>query len=448
MSKPPVEGDHLHVFILAFLFRPAIGGAEMQAEKHARQLQKIGHDVTILTLRFQKSWPQKELLDGLRIFRVGGSFRRDGQLRIGRFGIILINFAMLLKLWQLRHQFDVIHSMQFSTMSAIATFICKLIHKPIVISIQSAGPDEKQERRHVEQGVSLMADTLKDADYLAVHAKNWTAGDLTSIQKAIIFGGKALSGFLRGSDAYYQALSTRSRSYLISNGFRPDHIVIIPNGIDIEQYQPAATRPDPARPERDIICVARLEYPKGTDVLLHAWGRMMNAPAEWRAELKPRLRMVGDGEFRPQMERIVRELGIQDSVEFLGMRRDVIDLLQQAWGFVLPSRWEGMPNALVEAMACGLPCVATRVSGSEDLITHGINGLLVPPEEPAEMAQALRCIIEDTALVEQLAREARTTIVRDYQIASIVERCLHLYCQLRASDAHAIPHTLEKELHL
>ncbi|HLZ59790.1 MAG TPA: glycosyltransferase family 4 protein [Ktedonosporobacter sp.] len=447
MSKPPVEGDLLHVFILAFLFRPAIGGAEMQAEKHARQLLKLGHKVTVLTLQFHKSWPADELLDGLHVLRIGGSFRRDGQLRIGRFGIILINFVLLLKLWRLRHQFDLIHSMQFSTMSATATFICKLMHKPIVISIQSAGPDEKQALRHAQQGVSLMADTLQGADYLTVNARNWVAGDLASIQKSIIIGGKQLSAFLKSSHAYYQALSTRSRSYLISNGFRPEQIVIIPNGVDTEKYQPA-TRPDPAKPERDIICVARLEYPKGTDVLLHAWGRLMNAPAGWRAELKPRLRIAGGGEFRPQMERIVRELGIQDSVEFLGMRRDVLDLLHQAWGFVLPSRWEGMPNALVEAMACGLPCVATCVSGSEDLITHGVNGLLVPPEDPAEMAQALRRIIEDTALAEQLACEARATIVRDYQISSVVERCLNLYRQLRSGGKPAIPHMLEQEVNL
>src|SRR5205823_4031015 len=120
-----------------------------------------------------------------------------------------------------------------------------------------------------------------------------------------------------------------------------------------------------------------------------AWGRMMQAPTEWRADLKPRLRLVGDGIFMPQMKRIVAELGIQDSVEFLGLRADVVDLLQQSWGFVLPSRWEGMPNALLEAMACGLPCVATRVSGSEDIISDGVNGLLVEPEQPAEMALML-----------------------------------------------------------
>jgi glycosyltransferase involved in cell wall biosynthesis len=102
-------------------------------------------------------------------------------------------------------------------------------------------------------------------------------------------------------------------------------------------------------------------------------------------------------------------------------------LLQQSWGFVLSSRWEGMPNALLEAMACGIPCVATRVSGSEDIISDGINGLLVEPEQPDAMAQALRRIIEDVLFAQRLGQEGRATVVRDYQLSAVVEQCLELY---------------------
>ena len=217
-----------------------------------------------------------------------------------------------------------------------------------------------------------------------------------------------------------------SRTASIPNFFRPD----------------PQQRPDPALAERVITCVARLEYPKGVDVLLHAWGRMMREPAGWREHLKPRLRLVGRGEFRPQMERIAAELGINESVEFLGLRKDVIDLLQQSWGFAMPSRWEGMPNALLEAMACGLPCVATRVSGSEDVVKDELNGLLVEPENPAELAWGLRRIIEDTDLAQRQGIEARATIVRDYQLAAIVNQSLDLYRRALNRDKHASPLTL------
>jgi glycosyltransferase involved in cell wall biosynthesis len=176
--------------------------------------------------------------------------------------------------------------------------------------------------------------------------------------------------------------------------------------------------------------VARLDYAKGIDVLLHAWKRMMQAPTAWRAHLKPRLRLVGDGALRTQIERLITALGIQDSVEILGPRTDIADLLQLSWGFVLPSRWEGMANALLEAMACGLPCIATCVSGSEDIIVDGVNGLLVEPEQPVELALALRRIIEDADLAQWLGQAGYTTIIRDYQLMNVARLHLDLYYRL------------------
>jgi glycosyltransferase involved in cell wall biosynthesis len=180
--------------------------------------------------------------------------------------------------------------------------------------------------------------------------------------------------------------------------------------------------------------VARLEYSKGIDVLLHAWKRMMLTSAEWQAQLEPRLLLVGDGVLQPQLKRMVMELNIQDSVEFLGLRTDIIDLLQQSWGYVLPSRGEGMPNALLEAMACGLPCIATRVSGSEDILVDGVNGLLVESEQPVELAHALRRLVEDADLAQRLAGAGRATVVRNYQLTRIVEQLLDLYRSLLSSD--------------
>ena len=103
-----------------------------------------------------------------------------------------------------------------------------------------------------------------------------------------------------------------------------------------------------------------------------------------------------------------------------------------------------MPNALLEAMACGLPCVATRVSGSEDIIQHEINGLLVEPEHPAEMAYALRRIIADRALTLRLGQAARHTIVSEYRIEAVAERCLHLYYRLLSQQAHVVPLALQE----
>ena len=420
--------DRIRLCFIAFLFWPDVGGAQVRTEKQARQLQALGYDVTVVTFRHYRQWKRKEMLDGLPVVRVGGIYRRNGQLNTGRLGYLPNIIMMVLTLWRLRHSYDVIHAFQLSLPAAL---IGQLTHKPVVLSIQSTGPDEARRMQLDEHGAMLMADTLSETSFLKVELKDWEAGagDIGHLPRLPL--GKAMLNFLRKSNAFYQILSTRSYSYLSSHGFRAEQIVHIPGSVDTERFQPAPERrPDPARPERDIICVARLDYAKGVDVLLHAWGRMLREPSEWRAHLKPRLRLVGDGRLKPQMEYIVAELGIQDSVEFLGLRTDVVDLLQQSWGFVLPSRWEGMSNALLEAMACGLPCVATSVSGSEDIISEGVNGLLVEPEQPAEMAQALRRIIEDTELAQRLGRTGRATVVRDYRLISVVKQCLEVYRRL------------------
>ncbi len=430
--------DRVRVCYVSLLFWPEVGGIEVQVEKQARRLLTFGHEVIVITTRLERHWPRNEMLNGLPVVRIGGIYTRAGSLRIGRLGIWLVNVTLLLALWRLRDRYDVIHVFQLSPLAAPATFASKLLGKPIVVMIQSAGPSEAQQAR-LEREATLMADLLTDTSFLRVERHEWiTSGDLNYLPHATL-GGWALLRFLRRSDAVYQVLSTRCGSALVARGFRPERVIRIPGSVDTDRFRPEAdTRPDPTRPARDIICVARLAFPKGVDVLLHAWGRMMHAAPAWRANVRPRLLLVGDGKNRPQLERIAMELDIEDSIAFLGMRNDTVTLLQRSWGFVLPSRWEGMPNALLEAMACGLPCIATRVSGSEDIIVDGANGLLVEPEDPVALAEALRRLIEDGDLAERLAQEARNTVLRHYQLEYVVQRCLDLYRSVRKARQHAV----------
>ncbi len=428
--------ERIRICLVALMFSPSVGGTQIRAEKQAYHLQALRHEVTVVTLRLDRRWKQIDMLNGLPIRRVGGVYKYGGQLRIGRLGLLAVSIAMLLLLWRLHHQYDVLHVFEVSPLAAVATLIGKITHKPVIISIQNTGPSDTQ-RAQIRGEMMLMLDTLTSTNGLRCDLKNViaTAGDITYFPQ-LVLGGRAILNFLQKSNAYYQILSTRSRTYLTSRGFRVERIVHIPTGVDTEKFRPTTEK----RPvvvanfippiERDIICIARLEYSKGIDVLLHAWGRVMKEHIEQRLSLKLRLRLVGKGTLRSQLEHIVTELGLWDSVEFLGLRTDVVELLQQCWGFVLPSRWEGMPNALLEAMACGLPCVATRVSGSEDIISDGINGLLVEPEQPAEMASSLCRIIEDPDLAQRLGLEGRETVANRYELSSVVERCLELYYNL------------------
>jgi glycosyltransferase involved in cell wall biosynthesis len=439
-----MKSNQLRICMVSLYYHPFVGGAETRTAKQAHQLQALGHKVIIMTARHLKELPKTEIIDGIPIFRVGGSFTRNGRLRIGRLAHIPNDILMFLQLWRMRQHYDILHNMQTSPLSAAVMLIGKLTKKPYIISIPSTGPAKILGRNEAR----LMADTLEiqDNTILKVDYDDTNVGDTMNMSKTAL-GGSLILSFLQKSPAIYHILSQRTRGYMAANGFRADNVVHIPNGIDIDKYTPdPQRRPDLAQPERTILCVARLQYPKGIDILLHAWKRMLSEPDAWRAKIKPRLLIAGTGDLEGQLKWIASELGIEESVEFLGSRTDVIPLLQQSWGFVLPSRWEGMPNALLEAMGCGIPCIATRVSGSEDILQDGVNGLLVDPEQPAQLAVALHRLLADTPLALRLAEEGRATVVRDYQLAHIAHQFEDLYRKVLQQEDQTSPSIIEPAL--
>jgi glycosyltransferase involved in cell wall biosynthesis len=426
----------VRICLVSFMAFPEVGGSERRSLRHARALAAAGERVSLLTLRHRRDWKSREDVEGIPFVRVsGGIYRRTGRLRVGRVSIIPAALAFLWKLWAMRRDFDVVHAFQMSPVAAMAAAVCRLTRTPLLISIQSAGPSHEQIERLGGRPLSLVTDRLAgDTAYLRIPIGEVYRGDVEDLSAAVA-GGRWIVGLLRRSRAWYDVQSSRSREYLTERGFDPRRIVQIPIGIDPDSFRPAPGAS--SRSPREVLCVARMEYAKGIDVLLHAWAQLMRRGGGGRQNA--RLRLAGDGRCRPQLERLATDLGVADRVEFLGTRDDVEELLQRSSAFVLPSRWEGMPNALLEAMACGLPCVATRVSGSEDLIVDGANGLLVTPEEPAALAEALGRVMEDRDFADGLGRRARETALRQYRIGAIIERYRAVYAALRRADTPSQP---------
>lgn len=426
----------MRICYVAFQFWPSVGGAQTQAEKQARCLRQFGQEVIIVTLRHQKSWPARESYAGIPVRRVGGWYRR-GALRAGKIGHLFIDMLVFLTLWRLRNRYDLIHLFQLSPLAFVATLIGKIARKPVIIGIQSTGPcewllDLSSDEAQVQKVPGQERAHARSVSHVPVAL----GGDIAVLQKTA-WGGEWMLNYLRRSNAYYQILSSRSYLYLMQHGFRPERILYIPHGIDMQQFYPGRWAwPETMQQsaQRHIVCVARLEYAKGVDVLLHAWAQVLAMAADWRADLQLRLYLAGDGERRTELEALVEGLKIHESVEFLGTHYDIPGLLQNAWGFVLPSRWEGMPNALLEAMACALPCVTTRVSGSEDVIEQGTNGLLVEPDQPQQLAYALRLLIEDHLLASRLSRQGYETVLRYYQLGSAVQNLLAFYAYLLSKN--------------
>lgn len=191
----------------------------------------------------------------------------------------------------------------------------------------------------------------------------------------------------------------------ISENLDLERIDVIPNAVDLDRFRP---RPPQARGETRrrlglpadgpiLACVANLRPVKGLGLLLTALGSLHGEA--------PHLALAGDGPLRASLQERARALGLQQGVTFLGKGHDVTEVLTAADAFVLASTSEGMPNAVLEAMAQGLPVIATAVGGTEELL--GGAGIPVPAGDPQALAGAVRGLFDDSGKAAALGRAAR-----------------------------------------
>lgn len=194
-------------------------------------------------------------------------------------------------------------------------------------------------------------------------------------------------------------------------------IAIVPNGLDVAAFTPA-----PARSlRRRVIMVANLRPEKGHDLLITAAARVV------RQFPDAHFTLVGDGPARGALGAQIAAHELEHAFALLGERDDVPALLAQADIAVLPSRTESMPNAVLEAMAAGLPVIATHVGGIPDIIDHMRTGLLIPPENPAALADQIAALMADAALAARLGAAARAEVRARFSFERMVASIDALY---------------------
>ena len=210
-------------------------------------------------------------------------------------------------------------------------------------------------------------------------------------------------------------VAERVRDDATAEGVRPERIVKIANGVVLPNLEPVDSQRlreklELGQDEPILLSVGRLRYQKAHSILLKAF------PSVLARYPHTRMLIAGDGVLRAELEAEAVSLGIAHRVMFLGVRHDVPALLSLANLFVFPSRFEGMPNAVLEAMSQGLPVIATSVQGVDEIIRNGQNGLLVPLEDPQALSDAILRLLGDPVEGGRLGDAARRTIEKGYTI--------------------------------
>ena len=221
-------------------------------------------------------------------------------------------------------------------------------------------------------------------------------------------------------------------------GIQRKQISQIYNGVDVNRFYPRQWNRYEAIPSdfspRDLFLIGtigRLQKVKDQVTLVRAFVHLRKTFPELAK--KARLVVVGDGPLRVEMEAIIHEEGIASFVWLAGERHDIPDLLRSLDLFVLPSEAEGISNTILEAMASGVPVIATDVGGNSELVKHGVTGYLVPSKDPISMAETISLYGNDQILVQRHGQAGRALAENRFSLQAMVDQYLAVYDSLVGS---------------
>lgn len=212
-------------------------------------------------------------------------------------------------------------------------------------------------------------------------------------------------------------------------GASDSQLEVLANGVDTTKYSPATSEiklsmcKELGLPQDAVIVgmVGRLWKQKNPQAFVDTALRLLST------NVNAHFVLVGDGELKTVLEEQVNQAGFSDNVHFLGWRNDTPQLLKSFDIFVLPSLWEGMPLAILEAQATGLPCVVSNIQGNNHLVTHNVDGFLFDLDKPEELALYIARFIKDEALRTKFGISGRDTILKKHDIDERIKEIARLY---------------------
>jgi glycosyltransferase involved in cell wall biosynthesis len=371
-------------------FYPLLGGAQMHTLRLCRYLRVNGVDVEVIT-RHHPGLAIYEEIDGVPVYRTPILHKSRGGTSLS------FTYYALKRIAASRAQVQIVHSHEMLSPMTIGLFSHTLFGTRLVINPHRGG-------------------------YL---------GDMYKIQNRRRSTGKLRLAWARSGGDAFISVSNEISSELRGGGIAPEKIHFIPYVIDTNHFKPASEdQREDLRLQFQLTShvtacyTGRLVPEKGLDLLLQAWAEVV------KLEPSALLLIVGDGDQRDALVKQAAQLGLNQHVRFTGPVEDTTPYLQASDVYVQSSFTEGLPIAMLEAMACALPILATSVGGVPDIIHTGDNGIVIPPHDVDSLQKRLIELICDEKLRVQYGARARKKVVSYCAIEKIGQDHINLYQQL------------------
>lgn len=382
----------IKVLMVTGAYHPEISSGGLQSELMSRAMQGRA-EVRVLTTAIDPATPRQSIIEGVEVTRV--------HLRVGSVvSKIRAAAGMVTALLRLVPWSDVVHVHGVSTKNVFVTAVAKLFRRPVVLSLHTMGADEPAPIRKMG----------------------------------------ALAWWSFRSATRYLAVSAPLLQASLDAGIPPDRIDHVPNGIETDRFRPAtpierrelrrAVGHDVTEPV--ILFVGYFSHDKQPRVMFDAWLKLFDAhgidTTAWFVGATRSDYFEVDERIADDMQSDAERRGRAHRLIFTGPLHEVDRHFRLADVFVLPSRREGLPVALMEAMSCGLPCVASRLPGATDtLVTDGVSGRLVPVGDVDAFAHAIAGMLRDPARATAMGVAARQIVLDRFASDKIAERWLRSY---------------------
>jgi glycosyltransferase involved in cell wall biosynthesis len=399
------------VLLLTTYYHPVLGGVETNVRRLAAFLARAGFDVRIITKRVYADSPRDERIDDVPVHRLPPVGDRSPA---GKWLMLPFAFAALLRR---RREYDLICCVDYRGIGVAAIMAGRLLRRPVVVQAGTTG---------------------------VLSCSNWDDADARRGLGPVGLVGRLARRPLRtiyGAASAYLCISREIEEEALTCGVPRARIHYLPHSIDTGEFHPpqdqerARIRSEEGWPadRLNVLFVGRLSREKGVLDLMEAW-RLLDRPDAHLVIVGPDM-PAHPWDAGPRVRELIAQHGLADRVRVLGPRADVARLLRGADLFVQPSHFEAFGISVIEAMATGLPIVATAVGGMLDYLVDRDNALLAPAQDPAALADRIGEALNGAALRQHLGTRARATVEALFDEAVVFGRTADLLRTLAARPA-------------